>query len=321
MDSIGYLPGCFGKLPKFADFVKFNSGNSGIISFDTWLQNGLQHAKAKLSTSFDNFYSQSNSIQFIFPIQNSSNTLLGTFIPSNDKSGRKYPFIIFTLFNHSTVNKNSYLQPMLFENFFLNSTKNIYQTKDMDKLDDIITEIKNQFIHNETNLSYTKLKYRNFLNATTNNQFWNRLFKNFEDERKYLIFYNLIEILSPFRNRQITNFTLGLKIPIDSKSNYIFTDISFWINVCSRLVNNMSLQPYLFWEQNSKTDTNYLTLFMNQPPFDNYTHFIHPSYLMDNICFTDKEGNIENAKNFLRNKYLSSVENKELLLTDLLNVI
>lgn len=321
MTSLKYSPGCFGKLPKFTDFVKFNSGNNEIILFDKWLQNGLQYAKTKLSTSFDSLYSSPNSTQFIFPIQNSSNVLLGTFIPSNDKSGRKYPFIISTPFNYTFVNENPHLLPLVFEEFFLNSEKNIYKMKDMDKLDNIIAEIENKLNHSEINIPNKKLLYHNYVNDTTTNKLWNRLFGTFEDERKYLIFYNLVEILSPFRNRQINNFTLGLKIPIVSESKFIFVNISFWIDVCLRLVENVNLQPYLFWSQNPKTDVGYLTLFMNQPPYDNYTHLIDQTYLMDNICFTDKEGNTENAKKFLGSKYLSLIENKELSLADFLNII
>lgn len=313
--------GCFGKLQKFADFVKFNSGNSEIVLFDRWLQSGLQYSKTKLSTNFNRLYSAAETVQFIFPNQKSSSVLLGTFIPSNDRSGRKYPFIVFSQFSFSITDDNPHLLTIIFDDFFSNSDKNIYLMKDKEKLDDIIPEIENNFNFGEIKVSHKKSRYDEYLSATTIGKLWNRLFGKFDDNRKYLLFSNLKEILLPFRTQQLNNFTLGLKIPIVTDNEFKYLDISFWTDVCLRLIGDMNFQPYLFWSRNTITNTSYVILFLNQPPYDSYTYLIDQSSLLDNICMTDEEGDIDNAIKSLGNRYKSLLDYNELTLKDFLNNI
>ena len=139
MTTIKCSPGCFGKLPNFADFVKFNSGNNEIFVFDKWLQSGIQFSKTKFSMKFDAAYSSADIVQFVFPIQNNTNTLLGSFISSNDKSGRKYPFIISTPINNSFDHENTHLIPLAFKEFYQYSGNIICNMKDINSLDDSIS--------------------------------------------------------------------------------------------------------------------------------------------------------------------------------------
>ena len=295
--------------------------NGEIFVFDKWLQSGIQFSKTKFSMKFDAAYSSADIVQFVFPIQNNTNTLLGSFISSNDKSGRKYPFIISTPINNSFDQENTHLIPLAFKEFYQYSGNIICNMKDSNSLDDIIDEIKSKLNFSELNLSQKKIQYQEYINITTANIFWSRLFGNFDDDRKYLLFYNLRAILLPFRDKQINNFTLGLKIPIISDSEFIFPNISFWIDVCLKFVDNTNILPYLFWFINSRTEEKYLILFLNQPPHDNYAHLINPQYLMDNICLTEKEGNIEKCMLSLEDKYRTLLEQKEISLAEFLRQI
>jgi type VI secretion system ImpM family protein len=318
MTYIKFSPGCFGKLPKFADFVKFNSGNSEILFFDKWIQNGLQIAKTKLGADFNSKYSSADLMQFIFPIQSSGNYLIGTLIQSNDKSGRKYPFIISTPIDNELGADNSHLIPTTFADYFSHSEQIITQLNEHEKLDEIISVIENNFHQNEANISHKKLQYQEYTNITTTNKLWNRLFGNFDDERKYLMMYNLIEILLPLKNKPLNNFTLGLKIPIVSESEFMYSNISFWIDVCLTLIGNKNIKPFLFWLKNSKTLENNLVLFLSQPPNENLAHFIDQSFLMDNICLTEKEGKLETSLEQMNPNYKNLLEQKEISLNQFL---
>ena len=321
MTNIKYSPGCFGKLPKFADFVKFNSGNSEILYFDKWLQNGLQFARIKLTANFNSEYSSADLVQFIFPIQTTGNSLLGTLIPSNDKSGRKYPFNISTPIGNDTDSDFAHFLPLAFEEYFSNSEQIITQLNDIEKIDDIISAIENQFNQTEVNVSHKKLQYQEYLNITTTHKLWNRLFGNFDDERKYLLLYNLTEILLPLQNKPLNNFTLGLKIPIVSENEFMYSNISFWIDVCLTLIGNKKVKPFLFWLKNSNTLEHNLILFLSQPPNENFVHLIDQSFLMDNICLTEKEGNIDNCLEQMDEKYKKLLEQKDLSLNQFLQSI
>ena len=318
MTNIKFSPGCFGKLPKFADFVKFNSGNSEILFFDKWIQNGLQIARTKLEAEFNSEYSSADLMQFIFPIHDSGNYLIGTLIPSNDKSGRKYPFIISTPIDNALGTDNSHIIPIAFEEYFSRSEQIITQLNEHEKLDEIISVIENNFHQNEVSISHKKLQYQEYTNITTTNKLWNRLFGNFDDERKYLMMYNLTEILLPLKNKPLNNFTLGLKIPIVSEGEFIYSNITFWIDVCLTLLGNKNVKPFLFWLKNSNTLENNLILFLSQPPNENLAHFIDQSFLMDNICLTEKEGNIETCLEHLGDNYKNLLKQKEISLSQFL---
>ncbi|MBL1212174.1 MAG: type VI secretion system-associated protein TagF [Ignavibacteriae bacterium] len=321
MINIKYSPGCFGKLPKFADFVKFNSGNSELLFFDKWLQNGLQFARNKLNAEFETAYNNAAPIQFVFPIPNSSNILLGSFTSSNDKSGRKYPFIISTSINFSFENDLVNVIPLAFQDFYLNSEKLFSTIKEKEKLDEVISSVENHFPFNEAGVSHKQTEYQEYRNATTTNKLWNRLFGSFDDERKYLLIYNLTEILLPLKNKPLNNFTLGLKIPVVNEKEFLFPNISFWIEVCLKLIGSKNILPYLFWSSDSLNNETYLTLFLTQPPADNYAQLINPNYLMDNICLTEKEGKMESCMQYMDQKYKSLLAEKELTLTDFLKNI
>ena len=319
MNSLKYSPGFFGKLPNFADFVKFNSGNNEFLLFDKWLQNGIQNSKKKLNEKYDSVYSSSDMLQFIFPNQDKTGSLVGTLIPSNDKSGRNYPFIISSPIKNNFDN-NFHLGPLAFEDYYSKMRKNIFKFKEIKTQESLINELENMIFLNEINISNEIINYEEFINSTTTDQFWNDLFGNFDDERKYLLLHNLKEILLPLRRNQINNFTLGLKIPIVNNSNY-YSSISFWVDICLQFINNRNIQPFLFWNINSKTNENYLILYLNQPPYDNYLHLIDPIILMDNICITEKEGSIEACLSSLGEKYKTLLQQKDLTLAELIKNI
>ena len=64
-------------------------------TIDNWLQEGLALAKLKYKNEWKDFYNNTSSINFIYPFTGTDNTTIGVISPSNDKSGRSFPFIMF----------------------------------------------------------------------------------------------------------------------------------------------------------------------------------------------------------------------------------
>ena len=97
--------GFFGKLPKFADFVKMNAIGSEISVLDQWLQEGLSLARLKFENDWRSYYQNANAINFFYPFTGTDKITVGTLFPSYDKSGRTFPFILFGNFKKEIVNK------------------------------------------------------------------------------------------------------------------------------------------------------------------------------------------------------------------------
>ena len=87
--------GFFGKLPGFTDFIKYNAAGKEILTIDNWLQEGLALAKLKYKNEWKNYYNNSLTLNFIYPFTGTDNTTVGVISPSNDKSGRSFPFLMF----------------------------------------------------------------------------------------------------------------------------------------------------------------------------------------------------------------------------------
>jgi len=96
-NSSEILSGYFGKLPEFNDFIKYNAGSTEILYVDNWLQDGLAQAKLKFKNQWEEKYNSIPPTGFFIPVPSSRKTATGMLYPGKDKSGREFPFIIFSL--------------------------------------------------------------------------------------------------------------------------------------------------------------------------------------------------------------------------------
>jgi len=99
---------CFGKLPKFGDFIRINASSQQIQQFDRWLQEGLYYAKKSLTAKFDSILDASPIRRFVFAVPELKSLLIGVLIPGRDKVGRRYPFyytvsLPITLLKHDSL--------------------------------------------------------------------------------------------------------------------------------------------------------------------------------------------------------------------------
>lgn len=112
---------CFGKLPKFGDFVRINASSQQLQRFDHWLQEGLYYAKKSLSTRFDSIFDESPIRRFIFPLPELKSMLIGVLIPGRDKVGRRYPFYYTVSLPISMLKRDSLSHQILHILPFLNN--------------------------------------------------------------------------------------------------------------------------------------------------------------------------------------------------------
>ena len=110
-------PGCFGKLPIFADFIRYNATGREIGEMDQWIQKGIQLSKTRLGQNWSKDYDSSTPWNFIYRTENTKGFLLGVYLPGRDQSGRQFPFLIFIRIERSTFKLPGSLAPLLFSGF------------------------------------------------------------------------------------------------------------------------------------------------------------------------------------------------------------
>lgn len=112
-----FSSGYFGKLPEFNDFIKFNAGSPEIFFVDNWLQTGLAYAKVNYKSEWKEKYDNLRSTGFFLPVPSSGKVVIGMLYPGKDRSGREFPFLIFSLIPGSHFDKFHFIpaaiQPVL----------------------------------------------------------------------------------------------------------------------------------------------------------------------------------------------------------------
>ncbi len=113
-NSSEILSGYFGKLPEFNDFIKYNAGTTEILYVDNWLQESLVQAKLKFKNEWEEKYNSFPPTGFFIPVPSSRKAATGMLYPGKDKSGREFPFIIFSLIEAKMFDP-LYLMPAVLE--------------------------------------------------------------------------------------------------------------------------------------------------------------------------------------------------------------
>lgn len=116
----------FGKLPQYADFIKHKAGSEEFALLDDWLQKGIASARLKFKNDWKAVYTSSNVFDFFFPVKKNNNILAGVLFPGTDKSGREFPFVIFSILNGKNFNSKTVSSLPLILNRFYYQAKQLY---------------------------------------------------------------------------------------------------------------------------------------------------------------------------------------------------
>ncbi|MGH7601379.1 MAG: type VI secretion system-associated protein TagF, partial [bacterium] len=283
--------GCFGKLPHFGDFVKHNAGNREMQAFDQWLQQGILAGKAQVREGWNSAYNRAPAYHFLFHSEGAERLLVGIFQPSQDKSERKYPFFVSVLLGRAHLEKDWLsLIPVIFTPFFTQTRQFIQDARKGTTMPEIVSHTENLRLAFGGALEHEADRHRDYLAATTSESFWQQLFGNFNDPRKYLLFKNLNEILQPFRQGDPSHLTLGLRFPLGTNEKATGHDAAFWQQVCMRLLRYPGIVPVAFWTVPEVGKNAHLFLFFRPPAAKNFVQLVQPDLPSDIVCELEEEG-------------------------------
>ncbi|MDE1882350.1 MAG: type VI secretion system-associated protein TagF [Rhodospirillales bacterium] len=87
--------GCFGKLPARGDFVRAGLTEDVVAPLDLWCRECLAASRAALGVDWEQAWMSAPIWHFLLPPGAcGAQSLLGAWLPSMDKAGRHYPFIL-----------------------------------------------------------------------------------------------------------------------------------------------------------------------------------------------------------------------------------
>jgi hypothetical protein len=156
-----------------------------------------------------------------------------------------------------------------------------------------------------------------------------RLWKGNED-RVFLVFKNLLEVLAPFRGRNSARLALGLRFPIAAEATHAGHDVSLWTEAALRLMSATGARPFLFWTAPGAPEAApapasaaSLFLFLRQPTARSVMHFLRPDLTSDFICAVDTDGlaDVSRARAALPAPFAASLAAGEMSLAELLETL
>ncbi len=167
--------GFFGKLPQFPDFIKYRASNDEFNLLDDWIQKGIISAKLAYSNNWKEVYTKLSSYEFIFPLSNLNKIIAGTLNPGYDKSGRQFPFIVFSIFESNSFNFCRIgILPLILNSFFYKAKQLYFYSLKVSELNDIINEFNKTEIRISSVLAAENI-FDEYLSSTTVDELLNRI--------------------------------------------------------------------------------------------------------------------------------------------------
>ncbi len=304
--TTAYFPAsCFGKLPAFGDFVRHNAGGRDVLAFDTWLQQGLYHARVQLRAEWDASFRGAPPYHFLFFPENSESFLIGLLRPSHDRSARRFPFIVTLRVDRRLPPELVPLAPAVFAPFFERAHALARYAAGTIALRELGEATER--LHAPVAQDYAAVlrAYRLHLECTPAGALWSRLWGagRADDERPFVVFHNLLDTLLPLRGRNPERLALGLRFPValDAGGAPLAHAASFWLDAAFRLVGGRGVRPFVFWTApampnepsrpgNGAAPPAHLFLFLRQPTARSVLHLLRPDLDSEIIYEMDRIG-------------------------------
>ena len=261
--------GYFGKLPKIADFVKYNASGDEILLIDNWIQDGIRLAKLKYKNNWKNYYNNTSPIYFIFPFTGTDRITIGIICPSNDKSGRNFPFLIFGNMKQDLIKDlQVHLLPLNFKGYFESITEmynNNFFAEDLSELKIQTNNLSGSTISAKS----TENIYDNYLSDTSVEKLFKKpLFNSVNN--------NVHTVDDLFKNRiRLLEHSPAVKFNFDFQADNKLLDTCFYIQLLLKIFERSNFFPAVFWNtiQNELIS---LSLFFQKPTPLNFLDLFYP---------------------------------------------
>lgn len=108
----------FGKLPFHGDFLRSQPSPPEIQELDTWFSEGIYRCRELNGQSWDTQFDGIGLHRFLYFSPNTRALLAGIFLPSRDRVGRRYPFVVATRNSGLSSIEEYAVLPVLLADFF-----------------------------------------------------------------------------------------------------------------------------------------------------------------------------------------------------------
>lgn len=279
----GISIGCFGKLPIYPDFIRYQATGTEIQVMDQWFQEGIHFAKTRIGSHWSKEFQEGGIWNFVFQTGEGKQFLVGSYKPSRDQGGRQYPFFLFLTVDRASFPFPVYLSPLFFSSFLAESNELIqtgWTGLDMKTFISRLAETS----FNLPDFGSIEKSYRDYLDQSITGEFWSKLLGDFGKVGKHQIIQNLMEILEPLHQNPTAKFSYGLSFPKssteDQRRDY---EIPFWCRLIEQIVEREIEPAAIFWSRDSLKGCPQSMIFLQRPSTRNLMFLLQPGREEDSL--------------------------------------
>lgn len=319
MEGVGIQVGYYGKVPAYGDFIRYRAGGKEIQHLDQWLQEGLNAASTSLGGGWKEECRRGPTYRFVFHPDGGEESVVGVCAPSEDRSGRVYPFVVFGAVDRGVFPVRPAMMPIAFSEFLEQAEGVAGRTGAYSDQDELVSDVEALYGSIPRDYELYRNNYLSVLEQQSCQGFWSELSGAGGRDRTYALFRNLVEWMRPFRDTDLGLPRSGLKYPLMPRAADIEWQVVFWAELTCELVGHPACTPTLFWSLDADARPG-LFLFFRQPSPRSYVHLVRPDMESDSVwdLAIDDVAYGEDAHDELLAEYNACLDDPSMSLAELL---
>ena len=110
--------GCLGKLPIHNEFIKHGINLPELAHLDQWYQSAHRILSQNYGRDVKQLFLQMPHYHYVYYTNNNINPIIGNVMPSQDLSGRIYPYVVFRILENPLAREFFSTIPIMYADYF-----------------------------------------------------------------------------------------------------------------------------------------------------------------------------------------------------------
>jgi type VI secretion system ImpM family protein len=254
--------GCFGKLPIYDEFIRYNVTGRSVLELDEWIQQGYSHHNRDVQTRNEKCELHNYVYNFVFTGNGEhSSSMIGTMMGSQDKCGRQYPFVVFKLLPKQVTESLTSTLPCGYRAFFENSLNLCSTDWSLQPINMLKKRVESLNAGGAVVSRRLLLESEvNALQEISKEVFWCDMLQDSAQDCAPLIVEVMKDLLDTVVRKSPLRTLWGIEIPLPGNER-AHQHVSFWVHAAECVLGSRRWRPHYIWGDITNRERQTLYLF------------------------------------------------------------
>lgn len=269
----------FGKVPAAGDFLRVYANMDPILSFESWVTSGMEYADDRVQ-GWAQLFPAGAPYAFMFRAPKNSvpgRVAVGVVRPSRDAVGRKFPIVICTLVDVSSLLAYPHLMPLILGDFLEGATT--AQVDHCRNQNDLAAAIGRVPEVDLSTASYAGNEYQQWVSQTTVANALAAIYGHGGQGTVVHALHTIAEAVAAFRGQENPTTPLALRLPLGSGGPAAAV---FWMDLVRSAARWRQTIPTCFWSFDGMSGS--LLLQLGDPSVSMLSQLWAPDPDNDHVC-------------------------------------